>query len=206
MTEMCWEMLASVLPYPSSDAVVASIISVSNQSVLSSALSKEYEKITLNYQNNGGIAVSELKKEYSLLYHAYLASLTCGYGKVLAVAKENSYKDALQIHYSAYESKLTYQKYLKSCLADANAHWTAAVENGEASIQVCRLGSTGAVTRAGSTEGIKEPWCSRGLRVMPVDNYLVFYIPNKDAGIVTVIRVMYAGRDVDRQLNDYTVM
>ena len=52
----------------------------------------------------------------------------------------------------------------------------------------------------------KEPWCSRGLRVMPVDNYLVFYIPNKDAGIVTVIRVMYAGRDVAKQLKDYTVM
>lgn len=47
----------------------------------------------------------------------------------------------------------------------------------------------------------KEPWHSRGLRVMPVDNYLVFYIPDKDAGIVSVIRVMYAGRDVDNQLN-----
>ncbi len=52
----------------------------------------------------------------------------------------------------------------------------------------------------------KEPWYSRGLRVMPVDNYLVFYIPDKDAGIVTVIRVMYAGRDVDSQLIGYTVM
>ena len=52
----------------------------------------------------------------------------------------------------------------------------------------------------------KEPWNSRGLRVMSVDNYLVFYIPNKDAGIVTVIRVMYAGRDVDNQLNIYTAM
>ena len=52
----------------------------------------------------------------------------------------------------------------------------------------------------------KEPWHSRGLRVMPVDNYLVFYIPDKDAGIVTVIRVMYAGRDIDSQLSDHTVM
>lgn len=52
----------------------------------------------------------------------------------------------------------------------------------------------------------KEPWCSRGLRVMPVDNYLVFYIPDKDAGIVTVIRVMYAGRDVDSQLKGHTVI
>ena len=41
---------------------------------------------------------------------------------------------------------------------------------------------------------------------MPVDNYLVFYIPNKDTGIVTVIRVMNAGRNVDNQLNNYTAM
>lgn len=52
----------------------------------------------------------------------------------------------------------------------------------------------------------KEPWHSRGLRVMPVDNYLVFYIPDNDAGIVTVIRVMYAGRDVDSQLKEHTVV
>lgn len=48
----------------------------------------------------------------------------------------------------------------------------------------------------------KEPWHSRGLRVMPVDNYLVFYVPDKDTKIVTVLRVMYAGRDVDGQLNE----
>ena len=46
----------------------------------------------------------------------------------------------------------------------------------------------------------------RGLRVMPVDNYLVFYIPDKEAGLVTIIRVMYSGRDVDAQFKDYTVM
>lgn len=41
---------------------------------------------------------------------------------------------------------------------------------------------------------------------MPVDHYLVFYIPDNAAGVVTVIRVMYAGMDVDSQLNSYTVM
>lgn len=51
----------------------------------------------------------------------------------------------------------------------------------------------------------KEPWHTRGLRVMPVDNYLVFYIPDRAAGIVTVIRVMYAGRDADSQLKENTV-
>lgn len=52
----------------------------------------------------------------------------------------------------------------------------------------------------------KEPWKSRGLRVVPVDNYLVLYIPNKEKGVVTILRVMYAGRDVDTQLNRFTKM
>lgn len=46
-----------------------------------------------------------------------------------------------------------------------------------------------------------EPWRSRNLRIMPVDNYLVFYIPNHEEQIVHIMRVMYGGRDVDRQLN-----
>lgn len=50
----------------------------------------------------------------------------------------------------------------------------------------------------------KEPWFSRGLRVMPVDNYLIFYIPYRDNQSVEVIRVMYGGRDVDTQLNRLT--
>ena len=48
---------------------------------------------------------------------------------------------------------------------------------------------------------LEEPWYSRGLRVMSVDNYLVFYIPNAAAQAVTVIRVMYGGRDVSSQLD-----
>lgn len=52
----------------------------------------------------------------------------------------------------------------------------------------------------------KEPWHSRGLRVMPVDHYLVFYIPDKKTRTVTVIRVMYSGRDVDIQLKDHTAI
>lgn len=50
----------------------------------------------------------------------------------------------------------------------------------------------------------REPWFSRELRVFPVDNYLVFYIPNMETKIVTVIRVMYGGRDVDKELKRHT--
>lgn len=52
----------------------------------------------------------------------------------------------------------------------------------------------------------KEPWCGRGMRVMSVDNYLVFYLLDKDEGIVTILRVMYAGRNVDKQLESYTMI
>ena len=50
----------------------------------------------------------------------------------------------------------------------------------------------------------REPWRSRGLRVFPVDNCLVFYIPDEETKIVTVIRVMYGGRDVDKELKRHT--
>jgi len=47
----------------------------------------------------------------------------------------------------------------------------------------------------------KEPWRGKGLRVMPVNNYLVFYIPDAETKTVKVMRVMYGGRDVDAQLD-----
>ena len=49
-----------------------------------------------------------------------------------------------------------------------------------------------------------EPWKSRGLRVLPVDNYVVLYIPDSNKKVVTILRVMYAGRDIDNQLNLHT--
>ena len=50
----------------------------------------------------------------------------------------------------------------------------------------------------------KEPWKSRNLRVMPVDNYCVFYIPDKAQETVTIIRVIYGGRNIEEQLDRFT--
>ena len=47
---------------------------------------------------------------------------------------------------------------------------------------------------------LEEPWHSRGLRVMSVDNYLVFYLPDDAAQTVSVLRVMYGGRDIGSHL------
>ena len=46
----------------------------------------------------------------------------------------------------------------------------------------------------------KEPWKSRGLRVMTVDHFLVFYIPEKESLTVTILRVMYGGREIEKRL------
>lgn len=46
----------------------------------------------------------------------------------------------------------------------------------------------------------KEPWKSRGLHILPVDNYVVLYIPDTDTKVVTILRIMYSGRDIDKQL------
>lgn len=50
----------------------------------------------------------------------------------------------------------------------------------------------------------KGKWTERGLRRMPVDNYLVYYIPDKDTMTVNVIRVLYGGMDVNRELEKNT--
>lgn len=46
----------------------------------------------------------------------------------------------------------------------------------------------------------EEPWYSQGLRVFSVKNYLVFYLIDEEAASVTIVRVIYGGRDVKKQL------
>lgn len=48
----------------------------------------------------------------------------------------------------------------------------------------------------------EEPWHSQGLRFFPVDNYLIFYLPDETTSVVNIIRIMYGGRDVKRQLSE----
>ena len=50
----------------------------------------------------------------------------------------------------------------------------------------------------------EEPWRSRGLRLMPVDNYRVFYIPNHESRTVNIVRVIYGGRDIASELEKHT--
>ena len=42
-----------------------------------------------------------------------------------------------------------------------------------------------------------EPWKSRGVHIMPVKKYLVFYIINENKKSVDVLRVIYGSRDIE---------
>lgn len=48
----------------------------------------------------------------------------------------------------------------------------------------------------------KEPWQSRGLRKMSVGNYLVFYLANEESDNVIVLHVFYAGRNIEKCLEE----
>ena len=48
----------------------------------------------------------------------------------------------------------------------------------------------------------EEPWHSRGVRFLPVKNYLVFYTVDLKKDTVSVVRIMYGGRDISRQLEE----
>lgn len=45
-----------------------------------------------------------------------------------------------------------------------------------------------------------EPWYSRGMRVLPIDNFVIIYIPYLEEKVVRIVTVMYGGRDISEQL------
>lgn len=41
-----------------------------------------------------------------------------------------------------------------------------------------------------------EPWQSMGMHRFPVDNFLLFYLVDADSHTVTLVRIVYGGRDL----------
>ena len=50
----------------------------------------------------------------------------------------------------------------------------------------------------------REPWRSKEIRVLQTGNFLSFYLPEKEKQTVTVIRIMYGGRNIEKHLKDNT--
>ncbi|MCL2078859.1 MAG: type II toxin-antitoxin system RelE/ParE family toxin [Oscillospiraceae bacterium] len=45
-----------------------------------------------------------------------------------------------------------------------------------------------------------EPWKSNGLRTLYKHNYVILYLPDEAINVVSIIRIMYGGRDIDKHL------
>ena len=48
----------------------------------------------------------------------------------------------------------------------------------------------------------EEPWKTKQVRFLPVDNYIIFYLPKEDSHTVNIIRIIYGGRDMQRQIKE----
>lgn len=46
----------------------------------------------------------------------------------------------------------------------------------------------------------KEPWRDKGLRVLPVDRYLAFYLPVEPRKTVAILRILYGRRNLEKRL------
>lgn len=51
----------------------------------------------------------------------------------------------------------------------------------------------------------EEPWRSRGMRVLSVQRYLIFYVPIESTHTVRIVRVLYGQRDIRSQLRDISL-
>jgi len=45
-----------------------------------------------------------------------------------------------------------------------------------------------------------EPWHSKGWRIFPVDNFLIFYMPDEETTTVTIFRIIFGSRNIEAQL------
>ena len=42
-----------------------------------------------------------------------------------------------------------------------------------------------------------EPWASIGMRKLPTESFVVYYLVNSENGLVSIVRVFYGGRNVE---------
>lgn len=46
-----------------------------------------------------------------------------------------------------------------------------------------------------------EPWHSMGIHQFPVDHFIIYYLIDNEKMTVTVVRVLYSGRDIEEFIN-----
>ena len=132
--EFGFMIVGAMIPLSGIEDVNKTVIAASNTTQLSTIRDDLISKIILNYRNGGSLKTEDLKSEYKLMYSAYLSSLdsSVAYASKIATDKQ---KQKLKKDYDRIKKSLTYENYIESCLANANADWSYEVRNGKAVVK-----------------------------------------------------------------------
>ena len=108
--------------------------SLRNQMQLYSAWSVHYTNIFDNYLGKESHNIKDLKNNYQDIFELYLSCILTTPDYLDGFSNQESYYTELNKDLNKYKSKLTYEKYIQSCLKNANASYTYTVTNGQATI------------------------------------------------------------------------
>ena len=122
-----------MIPVKDADQEVNAMIAGTNFCNLSIMRKGYVTKIIQNNKNGGTLSRDKLKEEYRIIFDAYIESLK-QYIKYAEVKDDSKAKKKLEREYNAAEKYLNYDKYIESCLYNANADWQYESTDGNATI------------------------------------------------------------------------
>lgn len=121
--EAFWWGVSYLMPGKKADDVVEAWEHLANARTLSAACSNYRSAIAKNWDNGGPKTYEEMRSDYSLLIEAYKCSLVSGAEKVIDCAPSKE-KKKIREDLSKYKNKIGYEKYIQSCLKNANTSYS----------------------------------------------------------------------------------
>ena len=137
------QVAAALVPVKDADEKVAAAVAQGNFAQMSTMRKYMIAKITQNHKNGGSISVKGLKYQYKVVFNAYLKSLE-NYKTYASKKSDSDARKKLNRDYSTAKKYLNYDRYIQSCLYNANKDWQYQKVNGKAKI-------TGAKNRTSKT-------------------------------------------------------
>ena len=166
--ELLWKAIGLSLPGEEASEVNKAWLYIQNSIILGGECNNYRRKISKNWEEGGDTSTSELKSDYSLLMEAYYYSLVNSKDIVSKCAPKKE-KKIIEQSFEKYIDHLSYQRYLKSCLQNANTHYrTTKQANGTVSIS--------------QMETKTEKSGTKKVRAASVDNLVYIDIPEEING------------------------
>lgn len=129
---LCFVVASEFIPVSADDKVKA-LIADANCATLSMAVKSKAVEISQDYKNNNGKNKEKLKAEYKLLFDAYMQSIR-SYKEYAYATADSQQKEDINREYNITKKYLSYDKYIESCLRNANTSWKYQVKNDKAVI------------------------------------------------------------------------